>query len=448
MFSPESPLIIFCIVFLGLWPTLFGHTILEEYHCKDKNVDYGMSLRGGRAAGIYTDLKKAKNIQECTMRCCDKKNCDVAMLEQGNCLGIKCFNDSSCETVPATDGENDLQIAHVTGRGLGNLKIDKKTRRLKTSDLEAKCPHNEVMYNMKLAGGLQAGQFVDIGHVKSIMTCSRYCCDDKMNCDLAYMLGKRCYLVKCFSEEKCSPLPASSADYNFEQKMMFVSPWKFTEKAKIATVPSGLQQHHMQCTQSKVYERSKLLGGNEAGRYTHIGKVGKMHICSRLCCEQHECDLAYMFGKDCFLVKCFSEHGCRVIPDENLKKSNSDSFDKQVQFIVKRKYDVHVANDGSIIEKRDTCKLDGSIKNNTILARGMLSGVLKTQHGIEKIDHCVDRCCKENNCHVALMLGRSCYSMQCSDAAACKSKPAPATIKNQNPVVAYVKRRDISMAPH
>ena len=51
-----------------------------------------------------------------------------------------------------------------------------------------------------------------------------------------------------------------------------------------------------------------------------------------------------MFGKDCFLVKCFSEHGCRVIPDENLKKSNSDSFDKQVQFIVKRKYDVHVAN--------------------------------------------------------------------------------------------------------
>ena len=49
----------------------------------------------------------------------------MAMLEQGNCLGIKCFNDSSCETVPATDGENDLQIAHVTGRGLGNLKIGK-----------------------------------------------------------------------------------------------------------------------------------------------------------------------------------------------------------------------------------------------------------------------------------------------------------------------------------
>lgn len=47
------------------------------------------------------------------------------------------------------------------------------------------------MYNMKLAGGLQAGKFTDIGRVKSIKTCIRYCCDDKADCDLAFMLGKR-----------------------------------------------------------------------------------------------------------------------------------------------------------------------------------------------------------------------------------------------------------------
>ena len=47
------------------------------------------------------------------------------------------------------------------------------------------------MYNMKLAGGIQAGTFTDIGRVKSIKTCIRYCCDDKAECDLAFMLGKR-----------------------------------------------------------------------------------------------------------------------------------------------------------------------------------------------------------------------------------------------------------------
>jgi len=59
-------------------------------------------------------------------------------------------------------------------------------------------------------------------------------------------------------------------------------------------VPSGLQQHHMQCTQSKVYEKSKLLGGNSAGKFSHVGRVGKMHICSRMCCESGDCDLAYV----------------------------------------------------------------------------------------------------------------------------------------------------------
>ena len=49
-----------------------------------------------------------------------------------------------------------------------------------------------------------------------------------------------------------------------------------------------------------------------------------------------------MFGKDCFLVSCYNEKGCRVIPDEDLRKSKSASFDKQVQFVVKRKYGVKV----------------------------------------------------------------------------------------------------------
>ena len=43
----------------------------------------------------------------------------------------------------------------------------------KSYDPEAKCPHNEIMYNVKLMGGLKAGKFTDIGKVKSIKTCIR-----------------------------------------------------------------------------------------------------------------------------------------------------------------------------------------------------------------------------------------------------------------------------------
>ena len=68
---------------------------------------------------------------------------------------------------------------------------DNRTRTLKTDSLDEKCPHNEIMYNMKLAGGLKAGRFTDIGRVKGINTCIKYCCDSKVDCDLAFMLGKR-----------------------------------------------------------------------------------------------------------------------------------------------------------------------------------------------------------------------------------------------------------------
>ena len=44
---------------------------------------------------------------------------------------------------------------------------------LDSYDSEAKCPHNEIMYNVKLMGGLKAGKFTDIGKVKSIKTCIR-----------------------------------------------------------------------------------------------------------------------------------------------------------------------------------------------------------------------------------------------------------------------------------
>ena len=50
------------------------------------------------------------------------------MLEgQGkNCIGVRCANESSCETVPQMYGEyQDLQIAHVSGRGLKNINIGK-----------------------------------------------------------------------------------------------------------------------------------------------------------------------------------------------------------------------------------------------------------------------------------------------------------------------------------
>ncbi|XP_066922325.1 uncharacterized protein [Clytia hemisphaerica] len=443
----ERPILIYAAICCWIC-IISSHTVLEEFYCKDSNVEYGRSLKGGNAAGFFDNYGKTKNIQECTLKCCDAKKCNVAVMDGRTkiCMGVRCFNETSCSTVPATKGEEELQIAHLTGRSLDkNVTIDKKTAKLKSNFTEDRCPTNEIMYNMKLSGGLHAGRFTDIGRVRSIKTCVRYCCGDATECDLAFMLGKRCYLVKCYNEEKCSPLPAS--DYSFEQKMAFVSPWLFDKRKKIMKVPSGLQQHHLQCTQSKVYEKSKLFGGNDAGKFTHVGKVGKMHICSKMCCENHDCDLAYMFGKDCFLVKCYSEKGCRVVPDEDLRKSTDSSLDKQIQYVIKRKFGVKVGEDGKIQDGKETCGIDGNVRNKTILVKGMLAGSLKRQRNVKEMNHCLEKCCSEKRCHVAMTMGPICYSMECANKDGCKPKAAPKSMMNQNPTIAYVKRGSISMAP-
>ena len=40
-----------------------GHTILEEYYCKDATIEYGKSLKAGNAAGLFDNYGTVKNIQ-------------------------------------------------------------------------------------------------------------------------------------------------------------------------------------------------------------------------------------------------------------------------------------------------------------------------------------------------------------------------------------------------
>ena len=52
-------------------------------------------------------------------------------------------------------------------------------------------------------------------------------------CDLAFMLSDRCYLVKCYSEERCQAIPAAAIDHLFKQKMAFVAPWLYQKGKKV-----------------------------------------------------------------------------------------------------------------------------------------------------------------------------------------------------------------------
>ena len=52
---------------------------------------------------------------------------------------------------------------------------------------------------------MKAGVFTDhgeVGDATDIDSCVKYCCLDRL-CDVAYMVGKRCYTLQCFSKQTC-----------------------------------------------------------------------------------------------------------------------------------------------------------------------------------------------------------------------------------------------------
>ena len=51
------------------------------------------------------------------------KKCDVAIMVRNRCYGVRCYNSTMCETVPAEGKavEQDMQIAHVSPKESMNI---------------------------------------------------------------------------------------------------------------------------------------------------------------------------------------------------------------------------------------------------------------------------------------------------------------------------------------
>ena len=68
------------------------------------------------------------------------------------------------------------------------------------------------------------------------------------------------------------------------------------------------------CSQSTIQQNVTLKGGIRAGYFRKLAQYVAMQLCVDLCCEEKGCDVAFMSGKNCFGVQCFSEDQCQTIP--------------------------------------------------------------------------------------------------------------------------------------
>ena len=65
-----------------------------------------------------------------------------------------------------------------------------------------KCPHGPILTNVTLRHELRAGKFSRLGMAADMDTCIQMCCE-RDDCEMAFMPGKHCYGVDCFSQKHC-----------------------------------------------------------------------------------------------------------------------------------------------------------------------------------------------------------------------------------------------------
>jgi len=65
------------------------------------------------------------------------------------------------------------------------------------------CRKTAVNYNVTLSKGAKAGKYYKIAGINKMDECVVHCCGSK-RCDVAFMVNKNCYLVKCFNSDSCA----------------------------------------------------------------------------------------------------------------------------------------------------------------------------------------------------------------------------------------------------
>lgn len=82
------------------------------------------------------------------------------------------------------------------------------------------------------------------------------------------------------------------------------------------------------------------------------------------------------------------------------------------------------------------------VLNNVTLKGGKKAGKFNNHGDVKGMEECQDICCKDDKCHVAFMLGKTCYSVTCKNEELCEHTKAPPT--DFNPQLSYVRPMETS----
>ncbi|XP_028404371.1 uncharacterized protein LOC114527010 [Dendronephthya gigantea] len=426
--------------------------LLADYlqQCLKTPIEENVTLKGGIGAGTFKKMGKVTEMKSCIQLCCKELSCDVAFMSAQNCYAVECVSDDECESTTTDTSDVQVLIAHVKKRAkkssnatldvLANPGLLAKKSPLATganpamAGMAGQCKAGKIYKEVTLRGGINAGTYKDMGMVSGMPECQKKCCGFSA-CDIAFLLGGRCYLVGCADEKSCQMNKAKPSAY--APTISYVTRWN-TEGVKHTVhfeSPSG--GTHFRCPRITPLTKVTLKGGLKAGDFTDVGKVGKLTDCYDICCRSAKCDLAFMLGQNCFNVKCYNQDLCTTIP------AQPSIFNPQIAYITSREkisFDTEMQDkiQGNNVQTvtHVTCP-KGHVVNKVTLSGGLNAGRYRDHGKVKDIQQCRRICCEIPKCNVAFMISENCFSVECKTEPGCRTQAAVSS--QYHPRISYVR---------
>ncbi|XP_065651395.1 uncharacterized protein LOC100209524 isoform X4 [Hydra vulgaris] len=376
------------------------------------------------SSGTFHTLGSTPNMETCVDLCCSMNVCGVAFRHKGNCYGVECNSNKSCDSIAADfQSHMDAEISHVRA---GHTTVNATEL-----DKAGKCQPSAVFKEVTLKGGINAGTYKDIGGVSTMEECQTKCCDFPA-CDLAFMLAGSCYLVGCYDQKQCTMQPAKES--KFHPMISYVTRWNGEGvKHTILLQEKGVQNV---CPKPVPKTHVTLKGGLQAGDFTDVGKVSNIEQCYDICCQQEKCNLAFMLGQNCFSVVCKENDLCDTVT------AQPSIFNPQIAYVTSRERVKNTKSDISRPLKPATgvagdCPVTKVLDHMT-LKGGVDAGAYKDHGKVKDMDICRRICCEMTECHLAFMLGSNCFSVKCASVDACRAQKAKPSA--YYPKISYIRK--------
>ena len=74
---------------------------------------YFTTLQGGLNAGYFTDVGFVSNMEICKQYCCQRSDCDAALMQEERCYMVTCPRSELCQDVPAWSKRGITRVSHM-----------------------------------------------------------------------------------------------------------------------------------------------------------------------------------------------------------------------------------------------------------------------------------------------------------------------------------------------